>query len=110
MQPFRKILFAADFSENSREAFQAACAVAIENKTRIFVLHVDEPNWVPEEPIYLGQQAIQYYANAPEEAHQEAIKQKMREAYVPSRPIDVEIPDEAGRRLAADPANGRGNR
>jgi len=51
MQPLRKILFAADFSENSKEAFRAACSVAIENKTRIFVLHVVEPNWVPEEPV-----------------------------------------------------------
>ena len=58
MQPFRTILFAADFSENSKEAFRAACSLAVENKTRLIVLHVVEPNWVPEEPVHLGQPTV----------------------------------------------------
>jgi len=29
MQPFRTILFAADFSENSRDAFRMACSLAV---------------------------------------------------------------------------------
>ena len=57
MQPFEKILFAADFSENSKEAFRAACSLAVENKTRLVVLHVAEPKFVPEEPVYYGQQS-----------------------------------------------------
>jgi len=96
MQPLRKILFAADFSENSKEAFRAACSVAIENKTRIFVLHVDEPNWVPEEPVYFGQQTVQFYSAAPDKAHHQAIMQKMREVYTPGRPIDMEYQTREG--------------
>ncbi len=96
MQPFRKTLFAADFSENSKEAFRAACSVAIENQTKIYVLHVDEPNWVPEEPVYFGQQRIQYRAETPDKAHLEAIEQKMREVYTSARPIDIEYQTREG--------------
>ena len=35
MQPFRTILFAADFSENSKEAFEMACKLAVKDKTRL---------------------------------------------------------------------------
>jgi nucleotide-binding universal stress UspA family protein len=96
MQPLRKILFAADFSENSKDAFRAACSVAIENKTRIFVLHVVEPNWVPEEPAYFGQQAVQFHAGAPDKAHHQAIVQKMHEVFAPDHSIDVEYQTREG--------------
>ncbi len=46
MQPIRTILFAADFSENSKQAFQTACSLAVGNQTRLVVLHVAEPNSV----------------------------------------------------------------
>ncbi len=98
MQPFRNILFAADFSENSREAFRAACSVAIENKTRIFVLHVDEPNWVPEEPVYFGQQAIQYRADAPDKAHHRSDQAENARGLYPGPSHRRRIPDEGGRR------------
>ncbi len=39
---FETILFAADFSDNSKEAFRAACSLAVENQTRLVVLHVAE--------------------------------------------------------------------
>ena len=39
MQPIRTILFAADFSENSIEAFHTACALAVGKQTRLVVLH-----------------------------------------------------------------------
>ena len=58
MTPFRTILFAADFSGNSREAFRLACSLAVEDKTRIIVLHVAEPTPVTEEPVSMGQPAI----------------------------------------------------
>jgi nucleotide-binding universal stress UspA family protein len=90
MQAFRKILFAADFSDNSKEAFRTACSVAVANMTRIFILHVDEPNWVPEEPVYFGQQQVQFRATVPDKAHIDEIRQKLRDEYVPSNPIDVE--------------------
>ena len=84
MQPLRKILFAADFSENSKEAFRTACSVATENKTRIFVLHVAEPNWVPQEPVYYGQQAIQFHAAEPDKAHHEAMGRKCTRSMLPT--------------------------
>jgi nucleotide-binding universal stress UspA family protein len=96
MKPFRKILFAADFSENSKEAFHAACSVAVENHTRIVVLHVLEPNWVPEEPVYFGQQAVQYHTEGPDKAYIETIMRKMRKVYAPGRPIDVEYETKQG--------------
>ena len=43
VKPFRTMLFAADLSKNSTEAFRMACSLATEKKTRLFVLHV-EPN------------------------------------------------------------------
>ena len=89
MQPFGKILFAADFSDNSKEAFRAACSLAMENKTTIVVLHVAEPSYVPEEPVCCGQQAVQFFRAAPDKAHLEALEQTMREVYTPDRPLDV---------------------
>jgi hypothetical protein len=35
---FLNILVAADFSEHSRQAFSIACALAREDKTRVFVV------------------------------------------------------------------------
>ncbi|MGP0063750.1 MAG: universal stress protein [Isosphaeraceae bacterium] len=77
MQPFRTMLFAADFSENSKEAFRIACSLAVENKTRMFVLHVDEPGLVAEEP-------------ATKESGHEALMRQLREVYAPNHPVDVE--------------------
>jgi len=89
MQPFRTILFAADFSENSKEAFHAACSLAVESKTRLIVLHVVDPNWVAEDPIYFGQQSVQFVAKR-DEGHHEALKRKLAEVYTPNRPIDIQ--------------------
>ena len=50
MKAFQTILFGADFSEGSREAFRAACSLAVAGQTRLHVLHVIEPRWIPEEP------------------------------------------------------------
>ncbi len=47
MEPFTTILFAADFSDASVEAFRMACSLAVEGRARLHVLHVvevDEPN------------------------------------------------------------------
>jgi nucleotide-binding universal stress UspA family protein len=77
MHPFRTVLFAADFSENSRAAFRMACSLAVENKTRLIVLHVVEPG-----SSFLA-------AGAGEDHHQAALR-KMGEIYTPGHPIDVE--------------------
>jgi nucleotide-binding universal stress UspA family protein len=88
MRPFRNILFAADFSENSKDAFRVACSLAVENKTRLSVLHLAEPNWVPETPVYLGDPTVHFVASWAE-SHLEALKQNLREVYTPNHPIDV---------------------
>ena len=47
-------------SENSEDAFRAASALAGEGQTRLHVLHVVEPDWVPEEPPGIGQASVQF--------------------------------------------------
>jgi nucleotide-binding universal stress UspA family protein len=90
MQPFRTILFAADFSENSREAFRAACSLAVENKTRLFVLHVAERHDSTSAPVDQGTQKSASHGGEPAESRRKALRQKLREIYAPKRPIDVE--------------------
>jgi nucleotide-binding universal stress UspA family protein len=97
MRPFRTVLFGADFSENSVAAFRAACSLAVENKTRLFVLHVAVPSWVPERPVEDGQQFIQVPANEAADAPFESLKRTMRELYSPHHAIDVEYQTRRGK-------------
>jgi nucleotide-binding universal stress UspA family protein len=90
MKPFRTILLPADFSENSREAFRAACSLAREDKARLFVVSVAEPDWVAEGPVFLGQSSVQFYKERRDEHRLEMLKQNLRDAYAPGRPINVE--------------------
>ncbi len=90
MQLFRTILVAADFSENSVHAFRMACALAVENKTRLVLLHVIEPNLVAEEPTYLGQPTVPFYGAQRDADNHQYLRRKMREVYVPIQPLDVE--------------------
>ena len=90
MNAFRTILFAADFSENSREAFSVACSLAREDKTRLFVLAVAEPDWVAEGPVYLGQSSVQFCKEEHDGHRLEMLKQKLRDVYAPAYPMDVE--------------------
>jgi nucleotide-binding universal stress UspA family protein len=96
MQPFRTILFAADFSENSLEAFRAACSLAVDNKTRLIVLHVVEPNWVPQDPVYFGQASIQFQNVGREESYHVTLKRKLCEVYAPNHPIDIAFQTKEG--------------
>jgi len=89
VQPFQTILFAADFSDNSKEAFRAACWLGVENKTRLVVLHVAEPTFVPQEPVCFGQLTVQFLPADPDKAHHDELKQKLREFYTPDHPLDV---------------------
>ena len=59
MQPFRCIMFATDFSENSQQAFRVACTLAVEKKTRLFVVHVLFPDEVLGGPAALVREAAQ---------------------------------------------------
>jgi nucleotide-binding universal stress UspA family protein len=90
MKPFRTILFAADFSENSKEAFGAACSLAVEDKTLLVVLHVAEADLVADEPVYFGQQSIQFHVTGRDEARREALRQHLREFYAPDHPVEVD--------------------
>ena len=90
MKPFQTILFGADFSEGSREAFRAACSLAVAGQTRLHVLHVIEPHWVPEEPVPYGQTVVEFYDAKDAPGRDEMLKRRMREMYAPNVPIDVE--------------------
>jgi nucleotide-binding universal stress UspA family protein len=90
MQPFGAILFATDFSENSRQAFEAACALGLGNQTRLVVLHVAEPNRVCHQPVYHGQESVQFHAAQPGEVEQLSAMRRMGELYIPDRPVQME--------------------
>jgi nucleotide-binding universal stress UspA family protein len=90
MNAFRTILFAADFSENSREAFSVACSLAREDKNRLVVLAVAESDWVAEDPVFLGQSSVQFYKEEHDGHHLETLKRKLRDVYAPAYPINVE--------------------
>jgi nucleotide-binding universal stress UspA family protein len=90
MIPFRTILVAADFSERSREAFRVACALAREDKTRIYVLHVVVPNDVPEAPANFGEQTIPSHPVQRDQGYHESLKEQMRAVYTPDHALDVE--------------------
>jgi len=87
MSPFRIILFAADFSENSWEAFRSACSLAAEGEARLYVLHVVEPDLVVKTPNYLGLGPV---PTSETERVQEFLKGRMGGVYVPNDSIDVE--------------------
>ncbi len=89
MQPFRNILFAADFSQNSHEAFRIACSLSSETKTRMSVFHVVEPHWVAEEPVYFGQPTVQYFDSGPSPNGLDELKRRLIEQYTPNHAIDV---------------------
>lgn len=90
MPVFQTTLCAGDFSESSKEAFRLACSLAVENKTRVFVVHVAEPNWVAEEPVYSGQQTIPFTVAERDVKSFAAIEHRMRETYAPSRPVEIQ--------------------
>jgi nucleotide-binding universal stress UspA family protein len=90
MTLFRTILVAADLSEGSREAFRAAGSLSRRDKTRVVVLHVMEPTYVPEDTVYFGDQSVRYIRVPREPSEHEALKERLREFYVPDPPFDVE--------------------
>jgi nucleotide-binding universal stress UspA family protein len=89
MTPFRTILFAADFSERSREAFRVACSLANEQKTRLFVVHVLEKEQVGEPPVAFDRQGVPIALGAGIFEDPESVKNGLREFYTPTHPIDL---------------------
>ncbi len=103
MKPFQTILFGADFSEGSREAFRAACSLAVAGETRIHVVHVIEPNWVPEEPVPYGQAVMGFYDAQTDGGRDETLKRRMRDMYVPSAARRRRVSPEGGGCGGGDP-------
>ena len=89
MKLFDSILLAADFSGNSREAFRVACLLSAEGSTRIRVIHVEEPLYVAEEPIYHSQPSIPFTTVERDPAELRALDDRLREFYAPTRPIHM---------------------
>jgi nucleotide-binding universal stress UspA family protein len=100
MQPFRTILFAADYPHHAKEVFHLACSLATEGKTRLIVAHVIEPNWVAEEPVYFGHASVQFHNAGQKPGRVEAIREGLRALYAPNHPIDVEYRVEEGEAAA----------
>jgi nucleotide-binding universal stress UspA family protein len=88
MTPFRTILFAADFSENSKEAFRAACSLAVLDQTGLVVLHVVEPDAASAAPPGRRQEKAPT-GDKLDVAAAERLSQKLRDEFVPNHPIKV---------------------
>ncbi len=78
MQPAHTTLFAADFSEDSVEAFGVTCSITVGLATRLIVLHVIDPDR-DEAGTTPGAEALRA-----------ALKRRLRGVYLPDRPFDVE--------------------
>ncbi len=89
MSLFQSILFAADFSENSKAAFRAACSLATGDKTRFVVLHVADPSRIAEEPGYYRQQDAPMFPMERDRAFHEALREKLHLIYTPLQPLDI---------------------
>ncbi|MGP0064278.1 MAG: universal stress protein [Isosphaeraceae bacterium] len=88
MKTPRTILFAADFSEDSIEAFRVACSLASRDETLMIVYHVIDTDRDAEARSSPSVQALEA-----------AREQQMREVYVPDRPIEL------GYRTSVGPAS-----
>jgi nucleotide-binding universal stress UspA family protein len=78
MRPFRTILFAADFSENSIDAFRVACLLASRDQALLILFHVIDENRAEGMPASTEIEAL------------EALREKqMLDLYVTQRPIEL---------------------
>src|SRR5581483_12003601 len=83
MTSFQNIVFAADFSDPSHDAFRVACSLAVEGRTRLHILHVIEPRWIPEDPAFLGQAGVQFYDASGDGAREARVRHELCSAYAP---------------------------
>ena len=89
MPCFRTILVAADFSANSVAAFRVACAMAVEDQTRLIVLHVVAPGRHGAERGW-AEPSVAGASQAPSAALPQDPERPLRAAYSPDRAIAVE--------------------
>jgi nucleotide-binding universal stress UspA family protein len=88
MTPFKTILFAADFSENSREAFRAASSLAADDQARLIVLHVAELARPSAEMARRGGLSAPILDQLGTD-DDETLFERLREFYVPNHAVDV---------------------
>lgn len=87
---FRTIIFAADFSDRSRKAFDVACLMAREEATRLIVLHVVEPLPVNETMVGVGEMGVPLFVPEKRPIDSDALMKTLRETYTPGQAIAVE--------------------
>jgi len=90
MFPFRVILFAADYSEPSKEVFRVACSLANESDTKVIVLHVIEPVPSAGYPMAFGEMGALTYLISEGLPRDEITIGRLRDTYAPGRPLDVD--------------------
>lgn len=81
MPAFQTILLAADFSPASHRAFEIAETLAAAARSRLHLLHVVEP------PSVAGELGVRFPVPDPTPVR-EALAQRLRDQYVPDRPIE----------------------
>ncbi len=89
MQPFRSILFAGDFSENSVQAFHVACMLSHEDQTHLTVLHVAPPDRVAGHRTVPGRPAAGSPQDPAVEDPRQGLRHELRDVYSANRPLDV---------------------
>lgn len=77
MTHFRSIPVAADFSENSRDAFRLACSLAHPDETRLTVVHAEAP------PIVYGEMSVPLTTAAEDRAQLEELAERLRSGSLP---------------------------
>ena len=87
---FRTIVFAADFSDRSREAFDVACLMARVEAARLIVLHVIEPLPVNEAMVGFGEMGVPLFVPEERPSDSDALMKTLRETYTPGHALAVE--------------------
>lgn len=87
---FRNILLATDFSERAGDAFATACSLAAAGATKLIVLHVVEQVHIAEQPIGFTEGGFPVAVFQEGLAFPENLVQRLREVYVPEKPIEIE--------------------
>lgn len=86
---FRTILFAADLSARSYQAFRVACSLASEGGTRLVVVYVEEEFHIVEPLVGFGEVGGVAASLGDAAARDEVISERVRQSYVPACPIET---------------------
>lgn len=86
---FRTILFAADLSARSYQAFRVACSLASEGATRLVVVYVKEEFHIVEPLVGFGEVGGVAASLGDAVPRDEVISERLRQFYVPTHPIET---------------------